>query len=384
MKKLNIINKWKRKSLYYKSLSLFTILLVILGIIFLIYVFNSMILYERNLSDNYINYLITSGKITKDINDNLFNVSKYEKDNAKITDGINKLFKSNDLKISKNTKISTNEIYAYDLIINDNIVSTVSLKSVNSYRRMAILTIYEWDVTDIKTYFDEGIYHYDISVPKNYEVYINNNLVSDNDIVKESDVVGLERLTDYVEIDKSKTYKINNLVYEPKIKILDENKNEVKYDIKDNKIVITKSFIEIPNIEDAQKHFKEKFDVLKLAENYSLFLTDDLAKGVYGHGFTKLSPYLIKDSYMYEMAHGWGYQVDITFVSNHRLKNPVFTNEVVKNCIIYNDLAFSCEVYLEKNMVVSGKDKIDIMHDRLYFIYYDNGYKLVDMKSIKD
>ena len=73
---------------------------------------------------------------------------------------------------------------------------------------------------------------------------------------------------------------------------------------------------------------------------------------------------------------------DITFVSSHRLKNPIFTNEEVKNFIIYNDNAFSCEVYLEKNMIVSGKDKVDIMHDRLYFIYYEDGYKLVNMESI--
>jgi len=86
---------------------------------------------------------------------------------------------------------------------------------------------------------------------------------------------------------------------------------------------------------------------------------------------------------MYDMAYGWSHNVDITFVSSHRLKNPVFTNESVKNFIIYNDNAFSCEVYLEKNMVVSGKDKVDVMHDRLYFIYYEGGYKLVDIKSLE-
>ena len=133
---------------------------------------------------------------------------------------------------------------------------------------------------------------------------------------------------------------------------------------------------------DYTTNIKDDFDILKFAEMYSLFLTDDLAHGVYGHGFSKLSPYLIKDSYMYEMAHGWAYQVDITFVSNHRLKNPTFTNESVSNFIIYNDNAFSCEVNLEKNMTVNNEDRIDKMHERLYFIYYNDGYKLVDMRSI--
>ena len=49
--------KWKRKSNYTKSLILSTILFLLLGCIFLGYVYNSMIIYERNLVDNYIKYL---------------------------------------------------------------------------------------------------------------------------------------------------------------------------------------------------------------------------------------------------------------------------------------------------------------------------------------
>ena len=384
MRKLRLLRKWKKKSLYKKSLILFTILLIILATIFLIYVYNSMIIYERNLVDNYIKYLASSGKITEDIDDNLFTISEYEKSGAKITAGLKKLLKNENLVIRKNYELSQDKIYAYDLVLNDQIISTISLKSVNNYIRMAILTIDEWDVTDIKTYFDNGLYHYEINVPKDYQVYINNKEVKEKDITKEGDVSGLERLTEYIEISKSKTYTINNLVYEPSIKILDGNKKEVKYEIENNKITVKKDFKEIEKYDDAKEYIKGDFDILDLAEKYSLFLTDDLAHGVYGHGLYKLTPYLIKDSYMYEMARVWAYQVDITFVSNHRLKNPTFTNEYVKNFIFYNDNAFSCEVYLEKNMVVSGKDKVDTMHDRLYFIYYDGGYKLIDMKSIKE
>ncbi len=382
MRKLKITRRWRKKSFYGKTLTLWTFLLVVLGVVFLIYVYNSMIIYERNLVDNYINYLATSGKLSKNIDNNLFEVSEYERKNAKITEGIKKVFKSKDLKIKKNNSLSKDGIYAYDLKINDNVVSTVSLKSVNKYIRMAILTINEWDVVDAKTYFDNGIYHYEINIPSSYKLYINNNEVKDSAVTKEGDVDGLDRLTQHIEIQKSKIYNINNLVYEPKIKIVDENNKEVKWEAKDNKIVIKNDFIEIAKLEDAKKYIKDEFDPLALAKNYSLFLTNDL--GGERHGFYKLSPYLIKDSYMYGMAWGWATNVDITFVSNHRLKNPVWTNESLKNFIIYNDNAFSCEVYLEKNMIVNGQDKVDKMHDRLFFIYYENGYKLVDMKAIKD
>ncbi len=376
-----LIRKWKRSSLYKKSLILFTILLLILTSILLTYVYNSMVLYERNLVDNYIKYLALSGKITENINDDLFTISQYEKDNAKITDGLKKVFKSNDLKIKKNNKLSKDNIYTYDLYNDDILISTVSLKSVNSYKRMAILTIEEWNVEDIETHFDEGIYNYEISVPSNYQVIVNNKNLEDTSIKSEGDVAGLERLTEYVEIQKSKTYTLNNLVYKPDIKIYDENKKEVNYKVKNGKIIVSKEFSKYKTLEEAKNFIKDDFDIKQFAENYSLFLTDDL-QGSY-HGFSTLEAYLIKDSYMYNMAYNWSHNVDITFVSSHRLKDPVFTNERVENFTIYNDNAFSVEVYLEKNMIVSGKDKQDIMHDRLYFIYYNNGYKLVNMEAIK-
>ena len=373
-----LFRKWHQKSLYKKSLILYTLLLVVCGFFILVYVFNSMVLYERNLVDNYIKYLATSGKLTEDVKDDLFTISKYEKSNAKISDGIKKLYKSDDLKIKKNTKLSKDEVYAYDLYNNDKLISTVSIKSINSYKRMAILTIDEWDVVDYQNYFDKGIYAYEIKVPENYTVKVNGNTLSNDDITKEGDVEGLERLTEYVEIEKSKTYEVNNLVYKPEIKILDENNKEVEYKEEDNKINVTKEFRKIKTLEDAKSYIKDDFDILKLAENWSLYLTNDLSGGL-----NTLRPYLIKDSYYYTMAYNWSRNIDRTFVSSHRLKNPVFTNEVVEDFIIYNDNAFSCKVYLEKNMVVSGKDKQDIMNDRLYFIYYEGGYKLVNMEAIK-
>jgi len=378
MKKL--IRKFKRASLYTKSLILFAFVLLILGIVFLSYVWNSMVIYERSMVDNYIKYLAESGKLTENIDEDLFELSKYENKNSKIIDGVKKILKSEDLEIKKNSKESNENIFVYDLKINDNIISTVSLKNTNTYTRMAILTINEWEVESLKTNFENGVFKYNITIPKDYKLYINDKEVDDTEIISEGDVEGLERLTKHIEVSKSKTYEINNLVYEPEIKIVDSNNKNVNYDVHGEKIIVENKFKKIKDYDSAKQYLKNDFDIMQLAENWSLFLTDDLS-GSY-HGFFKLTPYLIEDTYMYEMAYGWSHNVDITFVSSHRLKNPVFTNERIENFVIYNENAFSVEVYLEKNMVVSGKDKVDVMHDRLYFIYYEDGYKLVDMKSI--
>ena len=247
---------------------------------------------------------------------------------------------------------------------------------------MGILNSNEWDIVESVNYLDNGLYNYNISIPQSYKLYINNKLVSDKYITDTKDKDGLEELTQFISIDKKNVYKINNLVYEPKIKILDENNLEVEYQIKDNNIEVEKKFINVNTLEEAKEYLKEDFDILELARNYSLYLTDDLTGS--NHGLYKLLPYMLENTAIYERMVAWSKGPDIYMVSDHTLKNPPFTNESLRNFTIYNENAFSVDVHLEKNMVVSYKDKKDILNDKLYFIYYNNGYKWVKSEAIKD
>ena len=368
-------------SKYKKSLIIYTVIIVSLVLIFLGYVFHSLIIYERNLVENYVSFLVKRDKLSDKINENLFTISKLEKDNAKITDGIKKIYKSANLEYKENNEESTDGIYVYDIYNNDILISKVALKSIKKYKIMGILTSNEWEVVDFKDYFENGIYTYKITLPEDYELYINDNLVSDDYIKETSDVPNLEELTKFISISKSNVYYIDNLVYEPKIKILDENKKEVAYKLKGNEIVINKEFIKVNTYDEARKYLKEDFDIMALAENYSLFLTDDLAGE--RHGLSTLMPYLLEDTLVYERAYSFSRGPDILMVSDHTFKNPRFTNETLSNFTIYNDLAFSVEIHLEKNMIVSHKDKVDILNDRWYFIYYNNGYKWVKSEAVK-
>ncbi len=372
---MRLLKKWKRKSLYQKSLISFTVVLIFFGILIVSYVYKTAVIYERNLVDNYISYLATSGKLTDEIDDNLFKISEFEQKNAKITDGVKKLYKSENLKIKKNSKDSKDDVFAYDLYNGDKLISTVSLKKTDSYTRMAILTIDEWEVVDTKTYFDEGVYAYEINIPEDYHLYINDKEVKESYITSSGDVSGLEELTKYVKISPSKTYKINNLVYEPTIKITDSDNKNVNFKVEDNKISISKEFKKV-DYANLKSNLKSDFDVLKFAEDWSLYLSKDLSGSNYG--LYNIANYLIKDSKKYQFAYNWAHDIDITFISSHRLDNPVFSNEVVDDCIIYNENAFSCHVGLDKNMIVSGKKQVDKMNDRFYFIYYENEYKMVD------
>ena len=110
------------------------------------------------------------------------------------------------------------------------------------------------------------------------------------------------------------------------------------------------------------------------------------------YGFYNIAEYLIEDSYLYNYAYQWATNVDITFISNHTLKNPAFTNEKLSNFVVYNDKAFSCDMYLEKNMrLANGNELTDKMNEKMYFAYYDDtddskdnpSWKLVNMQSLK-
>ena len=88
---------------------------------------------------------------------------------------------------------------------------------------------------------------------------------------------------------------------------------------------------------------------------------------------------------MYKYAYKWATNVDITFISQHTFDNPAFSNIKVSNFEIYNENAFSCEVYLEKNMLLTkrGNRKIqDVMNEKMYFAYYNGEWKLVNMQSL--
>ena len=369
-------------SKYKKSIIIFSIIIASLISIFLIYTYRSLVLYERNLVENYINYLIKNGALDNENSESLFKISALEKDNAKIKDGIKKLYKSDSLSYEENKKESHDDTYVYDIYNHDVLISKVTLKKKKEYKVMGILTSNEWEIESYINYFSHGLYTYEITIPETYKLYINDKLVGSDYITESSDLEGFEDLTKFIAVDKKNIYTIENLVYEPQIKITDENDKEVQYKLNGNKINVNRECIKVDTLEEANKYLKNPvLDILSLAENYSLFLTDDL--GGERHGLYKLTPYMLEDTVLYDRAYSFSRSADILMVATHTFRNPRFSNEKLENFIIYNDSVFSVDVHLEKNMVVSYKDKVDILNDRFYFIYYNDGYKWVKSESIQ-
>ena len=108
--------------------------------------------------------------------------------------------------------------------------------------------------------------------------------------------------------------------------------------------------------------------------------------------FSKLSGKLITGSYQYEVARKYATGIDITFISNHVLLDPAFTENSVTNFRWITDECFSVDISFVKHMRLTRTGQLvdDEVNDRFYFVKYDdtvNGvndptWKLASMKEI--
>ena len=383
-------HKKKKKTSFKIHLRRYIAVLVLLTIIATIYVYNTLKKYEKNQVENYVLSVVddlkSAGK-KKKIKNQIGNISvktsDFEEAGASVEDGLNKLLSSDceiTYKLNKDSKDELKPVY--DIYINGNKIFEIGLDGTKTETRLSLLTFSNWKTRYINVEAEDGLVKYEIAAPSNYDIYVNNKKLGENEITTSNEDEGLAQISKYVEIPYAIKYEVKGLIKEPTVKIYDSKKNEVNYsDIKTEEKVI-----ECETEEEAKKEISNLPKIMNIAENWSLFLSNDL-KGT-RHGFSTISSYLIKDSALYEYAYKWATNVDITFISNHTLKNPAFTNEKIGNFKIYNKNAFSCEVSLDKNMrLANGNELTDSMNERMYFAYYEDesgnkDWKLVNMQSL--
>lgn len=367
----------KKMSLYKKSLTVFALILLIISEAALIYVSTSLKEYENGNIDNYMSSLIKDMK--KSANNK--NIQKYLSYNniesiyektSSFEEGYKQLF--NDSKITyKESDKNTYDIYA-----DENIIASVTLNS-KPMHRLGLLSYNKYDISKIETYSKNGIYSAEVYVNSNYDLYINDVKVSEDDLVSKEEIKEYSEAYDKISLPYQNHYKITNLTKKPKITVKDKE-NSVNV-TNENSIYYALDYF---NTNDSEKAFEKltnkDFDPLEFAKKWSLFLTADL--GGERYGLYKLTPNLIERTSIYKRAYNWATQVDITFTSLHTLDNETFTNIKVDNYVVYNELAFSVDIYLEKNMtLINGEKRVDVINDTFYFAYYDGAYRLISMKA---
>lgn len=371
----------KKMTGYKKSLLIWFLLLLIASEACLIYVSTTLKMYEKGNIEGYMTSLIKDmktaskvGNINKYLSYNKVE-SKYEK-NSSFEEGYKELFNESKLSYKKNDKESTYDIYA-----DDTMIASVTLDS-KKVRRLGILSFEEYSIKEIETYSKNGIYNIDVYVNSNYDLYINDIKVSDDDLLSKEEIKEYSEVYDKVDLPYENHYKITNLTKKPKIKVMNGN-DEVKVtNEKSNYYGVT--YFKTDDKDAAfEKLTNKDYDPLTFAKSWSLFLTADLPGERYG--LYTLTPNLVEGTALYKRAYSWATNVDITFTSMHTLDKDTFTNVKMNGFTVYNENAFSVDIYLEKNMtLVNGEKRVDTLNDTFYYAYIDGAYRLITMKSKGD
>lgn len=373
----------KPMSLYKKSLLIYTGVIVVLIITLLVYVSICLKEYDKYDLDNFIKNSVadlSNKDLVSVIDDKSLEVSKYENFKSK-----KDIIKAIDKSLEDTKKITYKEVEdeskdkkpVYDIYYNGRKVLKIKLKNKGQIQKIKLLNYTKWEVVDVKSYIEKGLYEVKASIPEDYKLYINNKEVTDK---VESENKSLALFSQFTEVKKYNDYEITGLIKKPKVIIKDASGKEVKPISKNDTYSVEEKYFKTDDNTEAQSKLVESFDILSFAEKYSLFLTNDLS-GSY-HGFSQMKNYVIEGTDMYKRIYDWAHGIDITFTSRHTLKNPTFTNEKLSNFVIYSDKAFTVDVTLEKNMRVKGEDRVMKMNDRLSFVYYNGGWKLINMESI--
>ena len=371
----------KKMTGYKKSLLIWFLLLLIASEACLIYVSTTLKMYEKGNIEGYMTSLIKDmktaskvGNINKYLSYNKVE-SKYEK-NSSFEEGYKELFNESKLSYKKNDKESTYDIYA-----DDTMIASVTLDS-KKVRRLGILSFEEYSIKEIETYSKNGIYNIDVYVNSNYDLYINDIKVSDDDLLSKEEIKEYSEVYDKVDLPYENHYKITNLTKKPKIKVMNGN-DEVKVTNEKSTYYGVTYFKTDDKDAAFEKLTNKDYDPLTFAKNWSLFLTADLPGERYG--LYTLTPNLVEGTALYKRAYSWATNVDITFTSMHTLDKDTFTNVKMNGFTVYNENAFSVDIYLEKNMtLVNGEKRVDTLNDTFYYAYIDGAYRLITMKSKGD
>ena len=371
----------KKMTGYKKSLLIWFLLLLIASEACLIYVSTTLKMYEKGNIEGYMTSLIKDmktaskvGNINKYLSYNKVE-SKYEK-NSSFEEGYKELFNESKLSYKKNDKESTYDIYA-----DDTMIASVTL-DCKKVRRLGILSFEEYSIKEIETYSKNGIYNIDVYVNSNYDLYINDIKVNDEDLVSKEEIKEYSEVYDKVDLPYENHYKITNLTKKPKIKVMNGN-DEVKVTNEKSNYYGVSYFKTDDKDAAFSKLTNKDYDPLTFAKNWSLFLTADLPGERYG--LYTLTPNLVEGTALYKRAYSWATNVDITFTSMHTLDKDTFTNVKMNGFTVYNENAFSVDIYLEKNMtLVNGEKRVDTLNDTFYYAYIDGAYRLITMKSKGD
>lgn len=375
-----------------KFLTIYSIVLAVLMVCFLAYVVDSLVKYEDNQIDNYMQNFIDNLKEADESLDiaGLSDVKKsdFDRADASLIKGLAFLAENDSLTYQQNAQSNDADNPVFDIYDGDNALLRVSLSKKESMTRLGLLSFNVWDVKEVKLLKSEGLFNYEVSVPVSYSVEVNGKKLTEKEYADSTKFAGIADLGKQVDLAYQVTYLVKGLTDAPDVKITGKDGKPVELDGKGSKLDIALTSENIADESAAKGKIKNYPDVQEMARQWSLYLTNDLQGG--HEGFDTLKEYLIEGTYLYNFAYEWSVGVDRKFTSAHGFAKEKFSDEKVCNFAIFSDKEFACDVFLQKNMMVHAQLLPDKMGERMHFVYYDDTddgtdnpkWKIISMKAV--
>ncbi len=213
-----------------------------------------------------------------------------------------------------------------------------------------------------------------LKVPADYTVLLEGKSVAEQAVKAEiaEEYALLENLVH--ELPTYLNYEIAILKADAEIKVMDGEGEAVELDAGATEQDLTKP---LPKQDAVPKAIADEIDVLKVAQHWSLFMSNDRT-------FTEMAKEMDPDSYQYEVAKKYSTSIDKQFFASHTLLSPAFTENKVSNFTQITPDAFSVEVSFIKHMRLNNGGKVveDAMNDCFYFVRNEDGWRLAALKEV--
>ncbi|MBO4783392.1 MAG: hypothetical protein J5521_01420 [Lachnospiraceae bacterium] len=374
------VPKKKQSPVFWVGLGLYIAILIVLAFIFLKYTDKCLKRYENSQPENYIASFVET--FEKNAKDGSLTPSDFTFESLDLTfvdseilleDYIDSLGTYSSFTAEKDPTSYITEAPVYNISADGTPVARVTLKAISQTKIYAILTIMDWDVDTIEPVCSIDLTNYTFSIPDGYTPVINNRHVDAS--YKTGNVEEIHEfayVSNYIDMPEYVEYKVENVLADSDIKVLNANGDEVPIEINGSKVKATYS--------SAASELSEerKNEALSMIQTYEDFNTDDLSGP--SHGLATVQSFLIKDSDYWNMAKQWAGGVDITFTSAHKFDDPKYTNVVVDNYAEYSDICYSLHIAFSKNMILTrtGEKISNDFDSTVFFIYYDDSDDGVD------
>lgn len=374
------VPKKKQSPTFWICLGLYTAILIVIAFIFLKYTDKCLKRYENSQSENYIASFVET--FEKNAKEGSLTASDFTFESLDLTfvdseslldDYIASLGTHSSFTVEKDPTSYITEAPVYNISADGEQVARVTLKAISQTKIFAILTIMDWDVDKIEPVCSIDLTNYTFSIPDGYTPVINNRHVDASYKTENIEQIPeFAYVSNYISMPSYVEYKVDNVLADSDIKVLNTNGEEVPIEINGSKVKATYASAASELSED------RKNEALSMVQTYEDFNTDDLTGA--NHGLATVQSFLIKDSDYWNMAKQWAGGVDITFTSAHKFDDPKYTNVVVDNYAEYSDVCYSLHIAFSKNMILTrtGEKISNDFDSTVFFIYYDDSDDGID------